>query len=122
MMDHKEAVYKLGSEAWEFRRQSGFSKSLPVEIQVGVSELVAAGVSRLALAKALGVTDKTISNWAKKHLKSEPISKDDSFNEVTVVDERPALEAKLIGRVHGCRVELTGSDFSLLQRLFRKLA
>ena len=120
-MDHKEEICKLGAKAWEFRREAGFTKGLPKDIRIGATELFNAGVSGTALAKALGVTHKTISDWSKKYTKQE-VGGAAGFTEVMVVDERPALEAKLIGHVQGVRVELTGSDFSLLQRLFRRLA
>jgi transcriptional regulator with XRE-family HTH domain len=119
-MDHKEEICKLGSRAWEFRREAGFTKGLPMEIRIEATELFNAGVSGAALAKALGVTHKTISDWSKKYSKPD-VPETADFNEVSIVHERPALEAKLIGHIQGVRVEMTGSDFSLLQRLFRRL-
>jgi hypothetical protein len=119
-VDHKEEICKLGAKAWKFRREAGFTKGLPKSIRIEATELFSAGVSGTALAKALGVTHKTISDWSKKYSKPEE-SEVAEFTEVTVVGERPELEAKLIGHVQGVRVELTGSDFSLLQRLFRRL-
>ena len=116
-MDHNERLYQLGVSAWEFRRQNGFSKALPEEIRVGVAELVTAGVSGVAIAKTLGVTKTTVGEWKKKY--SKPC---EEFREVAIVDERPKFEVKLLAEVQGCRVEFTGSDFSLLQRLLRKLS
>jgi len=116
-MNQNDQLYQLGVSAWEFRRQNGFSKALPEEIRSGVAELLSAGVSGTAIAKTLGVTKTTIGEWKKKY--SKPVIAD--FREVTVVDERPSFEVKLSATVQGCQVELTGSDFSLLQRLLRKL-
>jgi hypothetical protein len=118
-MDQSDELIKLGARAWEFRRQMGFSKSLPEDIRIGAAELAKAGVSGAALSKALGVARNTIVEWTKKYSKES--EKPSSFKEVAIVETRPSFEVKIIGEIQGCRVEITGSDFALIQRLFKRL-
>ena len=116
-MDQKEQLQILGAKAWDFRRQTGFTKSLPQEIQKEAAELASKGLANLIVARALGVTKSSVVEWKKKYSKSEIAN----FAEVHLVDERPSIEVRVSGRVQGCLVEITGADFSLLQRLMRKL-
>jgi transposase-like protein len=116
-MAQEDRLFELSQKAWEFRKQNGFSKGLPDEVRRGAVELSNAGIRVVEIAKAFGVTKSAIGDWKKKFKTENSIG----FKEATVVSERPAFEIKLSGEVQGCRIEITGSDFSLLQRLLRKL-
>lgn len=120
-MNQSDQLYQLGMRAWEYRRQNGFSKALPKEIRIEAALLAEGGAVHSELAKTLGVTKATIVEWQKSYSKSPVEANRAGFSEVAVVEERSAFEVKLSAKVQGCRVELTGSDFSLLQRLLRKL-
>ena len=52
-MDQKEQLH--GAKAWDFRRQTGFTKALPQEIQKEAAELANKGLANLIVAHALGV-------------------------------------------------------------------
>lgn len=116
-MAQNDRLYELAHIAWEFRKRNGFSKSLPDEVRRGAIELLDAGVSAMEIAKAFGITKTAVGDWQKKYRTEHTLG----FKEVPVVSERPAFEIRLTGQAQGCRVEVTGSDFSLLQRLLRRL-
>jgi transposase-like protein len=116
-MSQNDRLYELAQIAWEFRKQNGFSKNLPDEVRRGGVELSDAGMSVAEIAKAIGVTKTAVGDWKKKYKTANSAG----FKEASIVSERPAIEIKLSGQVQGCRVEITGPDFSLLQRLLQKL-
>ena len=117
-MADNDQLYQLGLRAWEFRKQFGFSKALPEEIRTSAAEISRKGASLLSVAKALGVSKATVSDWKTRYAQASA----PGFSEVQVVESKPVHEIKLSTQVQGCRVELTGSDFSLLQRLVRKIS
>ncbi len=116
-MNQRDQLYQLGLKAWEFRKEMGFTKALPEEIRNEAVELSRSGVAGATIAKALGVTKTSVFDWKKKYPKEEVAD----FSEVAVVEARPTIEIKLASSVQGCRVEIVGSDYSLLQRLMRKI-
>lgn len=119
-----EEVILLGEKVWLHRKQFGFLKQLPKELQKEVAELSNQGVSAVTLSKGLGIDRKTVVAWSLKYQvkKAEPEITNNDFSEVEVVHEKKNnYEVKLKSIIQGCVVELTGSDFSLLQRLMRKL-
>ena len=80
--------------------------------------LCKSGVTAYSIGKALGVPRNTISDWVHRHEKLSV------FSEVAVVDENAVqtkFQVKVTSEVQGCQVEITGKDFSLLQRLLRRL-
>jgi transposase-like protein len=113
-----DQLCQLSVKVWEFRKEFGFSKSLPEEIRIAASELTSSGTSLVSVAKALGVSKGTVSDWKQKYFRKTAAS----FSEVRVVESKPSYEIKLSAQVQSCRAEITGSDFSLLQRLIRKLS
>ncbi len=125
-MDHKKALYELGSQAWDYRKTQGFLKSLPADIRMRAAKLVIDGSPMSQVAKVLGVTNGAVHEWRKSYqLKNQDIGSSSTalaqMTEVAVVDTTLNYEIKLTSEVHGCRVELCGTDYSLLQRLLRKL-
>ncbi|MBY0384850.1 helix-turn-helix domain-containing protein [bacterium] len=119
-MDKNQEMYDLGVRAWEHRRTQGFSKGLPEEIKMEAGRLVSEGFQLAQMAKVLGITTTTVHDWKQRYLLSKK-SKEPSFNEVAVADDKTKFEIKLSATVLGCRVELSGTDYALLQRLLRKL-
>jgi len=118
-MNQNEKLIDIGQKVLEFRKENGFSKKLSLELQKEVAAICNSGVTAYAIEKAIGIQRNTITEWAKKH-QPEP-----QFSEVNLVDEinrKPSIEIKLSTVIHGCRVEIVGSDYSLLQRLIRKLS
>ena len=119
-MSDDEKLMELGSRVWEFRKQNGFSKKLPPEIQEEAAILCHSGVPAYSIGKAFGVPRNTISEWRRRFVDSV---KQNQFSEVKIVDNpKPAMEIKLSTTICDCRVEIFGSDFSLMQRLLRKMA
>lgn len=119
-MDKNQEMYDLGVRAWDHRRQQGFSKGLPEEIKMEAGRLVSQGFQLAQMAKVLGVTTTTVHDWKQRYLLNKK-AKEPSFNEVAVVEDKSNFEIKLSAAVSGCRVELTGTDYALLQRMLRRL-
>lgn len=117
-MNNDEKLLKLGTKVLEYRKQFGFSKKLSTEIQSEVAILCQSGVTPYALEKAIGVQRNTITDWSRRYAENK-----NKFSEVNIVDPvKPNYEVKLYATVQGCRVEIFGSDYSLLQRLLRKMS
>lgn len=118
-MDEETKLIEIGSRVWEFRKAHGFSKKLSDEIQADIAKLCVSGITAYALEKATGVQRNTIMDWKNRFLEK---AKSD-FSEVNIVQEaKPNYEVKLSANVQGCRVEVVGTDYSLLQRLIRKMS
>jgi transposase len=118
MSKKENALVVIGTKAWDFRRVHGLSKSLPAELQAEVVDLANSGITSYSIAKAIGVTGKTVRNWVQSaDLKNE------KFAEAVVVDHSNTskIEIKLSIVIQNCRVELYGCDYSLLRRLVRKM-
>ena len=116
-MNQDEKLIDLSLKVIEFRKANGFQKKLSFELQSAIAELCNSGVTAYAIEKAIGIQRNTIKEWAHKY---QPESK---FSEVNIVNETKAnFEIKVSTAVQNCRVEITGSDYSLLQRLLRKLS
>ena len=82
--------------------------------------LVSQGFQLAQMAKVLGVTTTTVHDWKQRYLLSKK-TKEPLFNEVAVVDDKSNFEIKLSAVIPGCRLELTGTDYALLQRMLRKI-
>jgi transposase len=119
-MEQNERIHKLGVRSLEIRKEIGFLKALPIEIRREAAAIVAGGVSVNIVAKTLGVNRHTMIEWAEKYCPVEE-SPEVGFSEVRVVDEKQTFEVRLSATVQGCRIELTGQDYALLQRLLRKI-
>ena len=120
-MNQNDRLYQLGMKAWEFRKQAGFSKALPEEFRKEAAECVHSGLTQASVARSMGVSKATILEWSKKYAKADASLESGQFSEVQITEGRPRFEVRLSTTVQGCKVELTGTDFSLLQRLLRKL-
>lgn len=119
-MDHVDAVSVLAEKAWAHRKQFGYLKSLPKEIQVEAAQAARSGKSAALIARALGVTKKTIGDWNEKFKPAEAVV---PFKEVLIVEKKTlrAIEVLVRTEVCGCRVEITASSFELAQALLKKL-
>ena len=118
-MENQKKLVEIGSKVWEFRKINGFSKKLSVEIQTEIAKLCLSGITAYALEKATGVQRNSIVDWKNKIVQQEK----SEFSEVKVVEEtKPRYEVRLLATVHDCRVEIIGNDYSLLQRLIRKMS
>ncbi len=119
-MDKNQEMYDLGARAWGHRSKLGFSKGLLEEIKMESVRLVINGFAVSQVAKVLEVTSTTLQDWKRRYeLNQQPEIA--SFSEVAVTDDKTKYEIRLSAYLIGCRVELTGTDYSLLQRLLRKL-
>lgn len=117
-MEKDKKLIELGEKVWRFRKEYGFSKKIPSDLQIEAAKLCHSGITAYALGKALGVPRNTVAEWVVRQDKAT------TFTEVPVVDEKSVqskFEIKVFSEIHGCRVEITGKDFPLLQRLLRKL-
>jgi transposase-like protein len=119
-VDKNQEMYDLGARAWEHRRKLGFSKGLPEELKMDGARLVVSGLPLAQVAKILGVTTTTLNDWKQRYQLNQK-TEIPSFCEVAVTDDKAKYEVRLSAQVMGCRVELSGTDYSLLQRLLRKL-
>ena len=119
-MKEDKKLVDLATKVFEFRRQHGFTSKLSEEIHSQAAELCSAGFTPYTVAKTIGVPQITVAAWHRKYQTKS--LKSDSFSEVKLVDDKkPNLEIKLSANIQKCRVEITGSDYYLLQRLLKKL-
>ena len=89
------------------------------EIQIEIARLCQSGISAYALEKATGVQRNTILAWKNRFAEKNK----SQFSELSIVEEpKSNYEVKLSGIVQGCRVEIIGTDYSLLQRLLKKMS
>ena len=118
-MEEETKLIEIGSKVWAFRKANGFSKKLSIEIQQEIANLCATGITAYALERATGVQRNTIMDWKNRMAVKDKVE----FVEVNVTPEpKSTYEVKLLAQVQGCRVEISGVDYSLLQRLLRKLS
>ncbi len=117
-MDLEIQLSEISSKVWSYRKTNGFTKKLSLELQTEIARLCQSGITSYALEKATGVQRNTIADW-----KTRLADKDQSnFSELSVVENsKPNFQVKLTGEVQGCHVEITGTDYNLLHRLFKKM-
>lgn len=117
-MERMDKLAALAEKAWAHRKQHGFLKNLPKEIQAEAAEVARSGKSVNATARALGVNRKTIADWIEKYKSAEA-----SFSELVVLEEKPsgAMEVKVSIEAFGCCVEITGGDFVSVQALLKRI-
>ena len=65
-MNQVDAVTILAERAWAYRKQSGYLKSLPKEIQIEAAAVARSGKSPMMIPRALGVSKKTVPDWGEK--------------------------------------------------------
>jgi len=117
-MTKEENLYQLGAKVWNFRKENGFSKKLPEDLQIEAADLCKSGMSSYAIGKALGIPVNSVNDWVRR-LEKE---KTTEFSELNLVEKaKPNMAIKLSTTVQGCDVEISGTDYSLLQRLLRRL-
>jgi hypothetical protein len=118
-MNEQEKLFQLGSRVWEYRKTNGFTKKLSAEIQKEASELCSSGITAYSIGKAIGVPRNTVSDWMHRFAQKKMTE----FSELKVVEkQRQDFEIKLSTTIQGCKVEIVGHDYSLLQRLLRKMS
>jgi len=117
-MEKEQKLIELGEKVWRFRRENGLTKKISSELQLEAARLCKSGITAYSIGKALGVPRNTISDWVHRHEKLSV------FSEASIIDEKPeqtSFQVKVTSEVQGCHVEITGKDFSLLQKLLRRL-
>lgn len=111
----------LAEKLWEHRKKFGYLTKVPAELQSEAVDLHLSGFSGYQISKALGITRSSLSEWKKKFSES-PASE---FKEVSVnmSDSSRSIshEVKLTAEIKGCRVTLSGQDYSLLRRLLARI-
>ena len=129
-MTNSESIKKLAEKTWSWRQQNGYLKSLPKEIRAECCEIIFNGEKQTDVAKAIGVSPKSVFNWYDKYKSEKEFV--NKFIELKKVDEvvlKTSIAANIENRykihlsmqVHGCEIEITGSDFSIINRLIKRL-
>lgn len=119
-----ESIQVLAEKVWKWRKENGYIKSLPKEIRHECCEVIFLGEKQSDVARAIGVSPKAVFLWLDKY-KSEKQS-NTQFIEIKDVEKKEHLsmnkyEVHLFMSAHGCKVEIRGSDFSVVNRLMKKL-
>jgi hypothetical protein len=65
-----ESIQVLAEKVWKWRKANGYLKSLPREIRYDCCEAILSGTKQADVAKAIGVSPKSVFNWYDKY-KSE---------------------------------------------------
>lgn len=116
-MNEQNQLIELGERVWRHRKEYGFTKKLPEEIQREAGALCKSGVTAYSIGKALGVPRNSVTEWMHRYADN-----DSTFSELAIVESpKTNFEVRLSATVQGCRVAITGGDYSLLQRLLRKM-
>ena len=129
-MTNPDSIKQIAKRVWAWRQQNGYLKSLPKEIRFECCEVIFAGETQTNVAKAIGVSPKSLFTWYDKYksekdfsskfieLKNAEVATDktaDSTNSASKYKIHLSMQA------HGCAIEITGSDFSTINRLMKKL-
>ena len=129
-MTSSDSIKKIADKVWAWRQQNGYLKSLPKEIRSECCEVISAGETQTDVAKAVGVSPKSVFTWYDKYKSEKEFS--NKFIELKKTDgatdksaESTAFESKykihLSMQAQGCQIEITGCDFSTINRLMKKL-
>jgi len=119
-----ESIQALAEKVWKWRKENGYLKSLPKEIRFECCEVIFSGAKQTDVAKAIGVSPKSVFNWFDKYKSEKEITnqfieiKDAEKNELSSTNK---YEVHLSMSAHGCQIEIRGSDFSIVNRLMKKL-
>ncbi len=119
-----ESIQELAEKVWKWRKENGYLKSLPKEIRRDCCEVIFGGEKQTDVAKAIGVSPKSVFLWFDKYKSEKEITS--QFVEIkdSVQNEQAAInkyEVHLSMTAHGCKIEIKGSDFSVVNRLMKKL-
>jgi transposase-like protein len=119
-----KAIQDLAEKVWNWRKENGYLKSLPKEIRRDCCEVVSSGAKQSEVAKAIGVSPKSVFNWYDKYKSEKEIT--NQFVEIKDVEKTEQslinkYEVHLFMSAHGCKIEIRGSDFSVVNRLMKKL-
>jgi hypothetical protein len=119
-----KSIQDLAEKVWNWRKENGYLKSLPKEIRNECCEVISSGEKQSDVAKAIGVSPKSVFNWYDKYKSEKEITtqfieiKDAEKNELSSINK---YEVHLSMTAHGCKIEIRGSDFSIVNRLMKKL-
>lgn len=119
-----DSIQVLGEKVWKWRAENGFLKSLPKEIRNDCCEIILSGKKQSDVAKAIGISPKSVFNWFSKYKSEKEIA--NQFVEIKDIEKNEQLsrnkyEVHISMSVHGCQVVISGSDFSVVNRLMKKL-
>lgn len=119
-----ESIQSLAEKVWKWRQANGYLKSLPKEIRHDCCEVIFAGEKQTDVAKAVGVSPKSVFLWFDKYKSEKEIT--NQFIEIKNSSqiEQPTTnkyEVHLSMTAQGCKIEIKGSDFSVVNRLMKKL-
>lgn len=119
-----ESIQSLAEKVWKWRQANGYLKSLPKEIRHECCEVIFSGEKQTDVAKAVGVSPKSVFLWFDKYKSEKEIT--NQFVEIknSAHIEQPTTnkyEVHLSMSAHGCKIEIKGSDFSVVNRLMKKL-
>ena len=119
-----ESIRELAEKVWKWRKENGYLKSLPKEIRLDCCEVIFAGEKQTDVAKAIGVSPKSVFLWFDKYKSEKEVTnqfieiKESAENEHQTTNK---YEVHLSMAAHGCNIEIRGSDFSVVNRLMKKL-
>jgi hypothetical protein len=97
---------------------------LPKEIGYDCCEAILSGTKQADVAKAIGVSPKSVFNWYDKYKSEKEIT--NQFVEIKGIEKREPMtsskyEVDLSMSAHVCKIEIRGSDFSVVNCLMKKL-
>lgn len=129
-MTNSDSIKKIAEKVWAWRQQNGYLKSLPKEIRSECCEVIFSGETQTDVAKAIGVSPKSVFLWYDKFKSEKEFS--NQFIELKKSDDQVTHSARLTSsenkykihlsmQAHGCDIEMTGCDFSTINRLMKKL-
>ncbi len=119
-----KSIQDLAEKVWNWRKENGYLKSLPKEIRQDCCEVISSGEKQSDVAKAIGVSPKSVFLWYDKYKSEKEITsqfieiKDAEKNEQSSINK---YEVHLSMTAHGCKIEIRGCDFSVVNRLMKKL-
>ncbi len=119
-----DSIQVLAEKVWKWRKENGYLKSLPKEIRFQCCEVILSGAKQTDVAKAIGVSPKSVFLWYDKYKSEKEITS--QFIEIKDIDKSEQqstnkYEVHLSMSAHGCKIEIRGSDFSVVNRLMKKL-
>jgi hypothetical protein len=121
-----ESIQDLAEKVWKWRKENGYLKSLPKEIRHDCCEVIFSGEKQTDVAKAIGVSPKSVFLWFDKYKSEKEITS--QFVEIKKSTEPEftsstsnKYEVHLSMSAHGCKIEIRGCDFSVVNRLMKKL-
>ena len=129
-MANADSIKKIAEKVWAWRQQNGYLKSLSKELRAECCEVIFAGETQTDVAKAIGVSPKSVFTWydkykSEKELSSQFIELKSSIaasdKPTSVSTSENKYKINLSMQAYGCDITITGSDFSIVNRLMKKL-